>query len=361
MKTSYTLNTASIDYDSFEPEIEPTEEALREHYNINAYRYETPERIQARYLHFSADAFLQKVGEPKEDALREHFIANRARFVEAHQANNPQDDSEAEMPAVKFQDVRDLVSTDLRQAQANRLANEAAQNFAYELYNKSIPRESSAYTEALNATGLNLNPIEAFSTRETGARGLPVAMLDSAFALSDARYFSDPYPFDDGFAVLLYEARIPVALPPYEAVEEQVKADYAIEEKRRLFYEQGVALKAALEAELAAGVSFTDAATQLELEVEEFESFKLFEAPTALNRTALQAVANLEAGELSPMLQTGSSGLFVYLAERDVPEINPEDATLQQATNFLKYNSTMIRMNALASELVERGMPASDN
>jgi hypothetical protein len=61
------------------------------------------------------------------------------------------------------------------------------------------------------------------------------------------------------------------------------------------------------------------------------------------------------------MLQSGSSGLFVFVADRDIPNLAADDETLQQATNFLKYNSAMIRMNALASELVERGMPKEQN
>ena len=362
-QTSLTLSTASIDYASFEPEIDAAQPELEAYYNQNASRYEIPERIQASYLNFKAETYLLQVGTLEEDALREHFIANRARFVEAHEAatTDADADADAEKPAVKFEDVRDAVSTDLRKAQANRLANEAAQNFAYELYNKSIPRESAAFNTALNSAGLELIPVEAFSTRETAARGLPAEMLRSAFTLSEARYFSDPYPLEDGFGVLIYQARLPVELPPFEAVAERVKTDYAAEEKRRLFYEKGVELKKEIEAQLAEGASFADAAAKLELKVEDFESFKISEAPQNLNRSALQSAMELKAGEVSPMLQTGASGMIVYVAKRAVPEIPSDDATLQQASNFLKYNSSMLRMNALASELVERGMPAEQN
>ena len=362
-QTSLTLSTASIDYASFEPKIDAAQPELEAYYNQNASRYEIPERIQASYLNFKAETYLLQVGTLEEDALREHFIANRARFVEAHEAatTDADADADAEKPAVKFEDVRDAVGTDLRKAQANRLANEAAQNFAYELYNKSIPRESAAFNTALNSAGLELIPVEAFSTRETAARGLPAEMLRSAFTLSEARYFSDPYPLEDGFGVLIYQARLPVELPPFEAVAERVKTDYAAEEKRRLFYEKGVELKKEIEAQLAEGASFADAAAKLELKVEDFESFKISEAPQNLNRSALQSAMELKAGEVSPMLQTGASGMIVYVAKRAVPEIPSDDATLQQASNFLKYNSSMLRMNALASELVERGMPAEQN
>lgn len=362
-QTSLTLNTASIDYANFEPEIDAALPELEAYYNQNASRYEIPERIQASYLNFKSETYLPQVGTLEEDALREHFIANRARFVQAHEAGTTyaNADAGAEKPAVKFEDVRDAVNADLRKAQANRLANEAAQNFAYELYNNSVPRESAAFNAALNSAGLELIPVEAFSTRDTATRALPAEMLSSAFALSKARYFSDPYPLEDGFGVLIYQARLPVELPPFETVAERVKTDYAAEEKRRLFYEKGVELKKEIEAQLAEGVSFAEAAAKLELKVENFESFKISEAPQNLNRSALQSAMELKAGQVSPMLQTGASGMIVYVAERTVPEIPSDDATLQQANSFLKYNSSMVRMNALASELVERGMPAEQN
>ena len=360
-QTSYTLETASIDYATFQPETNPEDSELQAYYNENATRYQIPERIQASYLHFKADTYLPQVGTLKEDALREHFIANRARFVDAYETANPQTDPEADKPIVKFQDVREAVSVDLRQAQALRLANQVAQSFAYDLYNKSIPRESAAFKDALSSEGISLNPIEPFSTLDSSNRGLPTPMLDAAFALSEARYFTDPYPMDDGFAVLIYQARLPIELPAFEVVTPQVKADYAAEEKRRLFYEKGVALKKELEAQLAAGISFADAATQLNLGIESFEAFKLNEAPQNLNRAVLQSAIDLETGAVSPMLQLGPSGLFVFVADREIPELSADDATLQQATGFLEYNSAMIRMNALASELVERGMPVQQN
>ncbi|CAI8363508.1 MAG: Uncharacterised protein [Opitutia bacterium UBA7350] len=360
-QSSYTLNTASIDYADFDPEIEAPEEALKDFYHKNADRYETPERIKASYLHFRADSFLPQIGELEEDNVREHFIKNRARFVEAYLTERPKSDPGAEIPVVKFEDVRDAVAIDLRKTQANRLANETAQNFAYELYNKAILKESPEFDDSLKSTGLSLIPIEAFSISDTGSRELPSAMLNSAFALSDARYFSDPHSFDEGYAVLIYQDRISVELPPFETVAKQVKENHAAEEKRRLFYEHGINLGAKLEAELASGANFTEAAAKLGLNVETYQSFKLFEAPETLNRTALQAAADLQEAELSPMLQTGSSGLFVYLAELEIPEITTEDSILQQATNFLKYNNSMIRMNGLASELVEHGIPTAQN
>lgn len=361
-QTSYTLATASLNYEAFQPEMAPELSDLQDFFNQNANRYQIPERIKASYLQFKTEAFLSEADELDEDALREHFISDRANFVEAFEAANSSVQTEAaatEKPIVKFEDVREAVTASLFQARAQRRANEAAQTFAYELYNKSIPRDSAAFKEALKAQDLELQPIEAFSTRETAVRGLPVAMLNSAFALSEARYFSDPYPLEAGFGVLIFEERLPVELPPYEAVAENVEADYAAEEKRRLFYEKGVALQKELEAGIAAGLSFNEAAAKSDLTVEEFEAFKLAEAPQNLNRAAVQAAASMKTGAVSPMLQSGPSGIFVFLKEQEIPELASDDETLQQASNYLKYNGSMIRMNALSGELVNRGMPAA--
>ena len=285
-QTSYTLATATINYEDFNPEIVPEKESLIEFYNNNTQRYEIAQRVEVSYLNFAASQYTDAIGELNEDDLREHFIANRARFVSEYEA--AQTETEEEKPTVNFEVVKDAVTASLQKERALRLANEAAQNFAYNLYNKAIPFESAAFNAAVNETGLQAIEIEPYSAQTSRQRELPVAMLNAAFALSETRYFSDPYPINDGFGVLLYKATIPAELPPFEAVETDVMADFSVEEKRRLFFEEGQRMQKEMEAQLDSGVSFEDAADALNLAVENFESFELSNPPQNLNRSTLQ-------------------------------------------------------------------------
>jgi peptidyl-prolyl cis-trans isomerase D len=356
-ETSLKLATAEINYAAFTPEITPTEEALIAYYNANNSRYEIAERIQASYIIFSAANYAGQVIAAQETDLRPHFIANRARFIAAHKATQPKaEDPAAEMPAVTFEDVRDAVATDLATEAAQRLANEAAQGFAYALYRDDVEQESAAFNQLLNQSGLTLTEIAPYTAEGAARRALSPEMLESAFALSKSRYFSDAYAIEGGFGVLIYTGRIAPEIPAFETVQAVVTVDYTAEEKRRLFNENGERLETALKAKITEGSTFVEAAEALALKATENEIFKIGDAPRTFNQAALQKAQNMDAGEISPMLTSGAVGTFVYVEEKSVPEITSEDENLVQARSFLQRYASYVSSNALVSELVAYGI-----
>lgn len=358
-ETSLKLATAEINYVEFSPEVAPSEAALKEYYEANTSRYEIAERIQASYITFSAANYADKVIAAEESELRPHFIANRARFVAAYEATQPKaEDPEAEKPVVTFEDVRDAVAADLAAEATLRIANEAAQTFAYTLYNDGIEQDSAAFNKLLNESNLSLTEIAPYTAEGAARRALSTEMLESAFALSKSRYYSDAYAIDGGFAVLIFNGRIAPEIPAFESVEAVVTADYNAEEKRRLFNENGERLETELKAAIEAGTNFVEAAEALGLKATANEAFKVGEAPRTFNQAALQKAQGMDAGELSPMLTSGATGIFVYVEEKDVPEIAADDENLIQAQGFLQRYASYVSANALVSELVARGVEA---
>lgn len=363
-RTEYTLETAELSFADFDPEIEAGEEALKAYYEDNKLSYEIPERIRASYVRFEQADYAEQVPQPGDAELREHFIANRAEFVEAAEAaREPSDDEgdDAEAPSITFEDVREAVEASYKEARAKRLANEAAQNFAFQLYDDEIQRDSAAFNTLLNQSGVRLTKIEPYTLQGASQRALPEAMLESAFALGGNRYYSDAFELDDGFGVLIYEGRIAPEIPDFETVESEIRASYIAEEKRRLFNERGEELKAELESKVAEeNVAFAEAAESLGLAVQSFDTFPLREAPQELNRSALQRAQRMQAGDISPMITAGPSGIFVNLIDKEVPEIPEDDEDLTQAEDFLGRFSAFSSSNAYLNELVTRGLPAED-
>ncbi|MCH2036702.1 MAG: peptidyl-prolyl cis-trans isomerase, partial [Puniceicoccaceae bacterium] len=245
-RTSYTVTTAQLSYQEFSPEIDLDANTLEKFYQNNAANYEIPERIKASILFFLADEDKNKDSESSE--------------------------------------VKE---------QANRSANQAAQNFAYDLYNRAIDRDSSTFKELVTGAGLKLTTIEPYTLNQIADRELPEDLLNSAFALSDAKYYSDPYPINGGYAVLIYEGRVAPELPAFDSVAEQVKDDFIIEEKRRLFYAEGLRIKDDLDEALQSGAKFSTAAEGLQLEVESYEAFMLSEVPESLNQAVVQAIPSI--------------------------------------------------------------------
>ena len=309
-KTSYTVTTAKLSYQEFSPEIDPDKTTLEKFYQNNAANYEIPERIEASALFF----------------------------------------------LVEQDTIKDSESNELRE-EAKRSANQIAQNFAYDLYNRAIDRDSSTFKELVTDAGLKLTKIEPYTLNQIADRELPEDLLNSAFALSDAKYYSDPYPINGGYAVLIYEGRISPELPAFDSVAEQVKDDFIIEEKRRLFYAEGLRLKDDLDEALQSGTEFGTAAEALKLEVQSHDAFMLNQVPEALNQAVVQALPSIQSGAVSPMLQSENQGFFVYMNSKDVPQIDESDPDYTQAMAFLERYSSMTRMRSLIGELITAGSP----
>lgn len=360
-RTEYALETAQLSYADFSPEFDASEEALQAYYEANQLSYEIPERIRASYVRFEEADYANQTTEFGDSELREHFIANRASFVADFEAakaeSNEANEEEAETPSVTFEDVRDAVVESYRAERARRQANEAAQNFAFKLYRDEIKRDSAAFNTLLDQSGLSLTEIEPYTLEGARQRALPAKLLEAAFALGGNRYYTDAFEVDGGFGVLIYEGRIAPEIPEFAAVESEVRANYLAEEKRRLFNEKGESLQAEIESKVAEGASFAEVAESLGLSVQPFEPFTLREAPPELNRSALQRAQRMQAGEISPMITAGQSGIFVNLIDKVVPEIPEDDADLAQAEAFLARFSAFSSSNAYLNELVVRGLP----
>ena len=364
--TKLSLTTAELNYADFSPEINVEETALREYYEANKLRYEIPERIKASYVYFSLETYVEKVPEPSEAELREHFISNQDGFVADYELTKPKPaeslaDGEVETPkesnTVTFSDVREAVTQSYLIEQETRMANEAAQGFAYTLYRDEIKRDSAAFKELLNEANLSLTEIEPYTLAGAKQRALSSDLLESAFKLGGNRYYSDAYAVDGGFAVLLYGGRIAPEIPEFEAVQSELTNDYKTAEKRRLFNEEGESLQAKLKAKIAEGIDVIEAAEALGLGTASFDTFSVQEAPRDLNRSALQLAQGMQSGDISPMLTSDGRGIFVYVANKTVPEIASDNEDLTQAEDFLARYAAYTSGSAFANELVFLGLP----
>ena len=355
-QTEYGLSTAEISFADFTPEIDPSDADLASYFDETKQRYEIPERIEAGYVKFVADEFLNQVPEADDASLREHFAEERAGFVATYKAANPTPEGE-EAVAVTFDLVRDDVAASLADSRASRLANEAAQAFAYKLYIDSIGRESESFDNLVTKSGVELISIEPYTLEAARQSPLSSEMLESAFALSGSRYYSDAYAVDGGFAVLIYSGRIAPTIPPYEDVADQVQANYVSEETRRLFNEKGERLKAELELALIEGKDFVETAESIGLSAKRFETFTPADAPAELNRSALTQAQSMVVGKVSPMLTLNGIGTFIYLSSKEIPEVDIDSEEIEQSKMLLERWAAFSTQDDLVNELIVRGLP----
>lgn len=346
------LATAEINYNDFVPDLSASEDDLKNFFQANTQRYEIPERLQAASIKFAADDYSVNY---TDDALVAHFEANRAQFSPPNPTTEP-DEGASTKPEITFESVREQVIQDWTRKQKMQAAHEAAQAFAYTLYDESIERDSAAFAALLEASQLELRPISPFTQADAANNEIPAARAKSMFELNDRRYFSDAYAVSDGYALLIYQDRIPPEIPAFESVQASVQLDHSVDLKRRLFNERGQQLKLELEAGIEAGKSFAETAQQLDLKVRTFESFKVNQAPTDLNRSVLGLAQSAAVQTVSEMLNLNGSGTFVYVTEKNLPEISADDESLLSTQAYLNYIGTQISSSSFVNELVARGM-----
>ncbi|MGC6455360.1 MAG: peptidyl-prolyl cis-trans isomerase [Coraliomargaritaceae bacterium] len=367
-KTSYKLATASLKYADFKPEIAEDEEVLKAYYETNQNAYEIPERQQASLVFFSSSNYLKAEVNAEESALRDHFITNRARFVADYEAANPQPEpankesaekdagESQEAPTVTFELVKDAVSADYAEKLAEDAANEAAQTFAFSLYDQAVERDSEALTALLEKNKLTLQTVQPFSLEDANKSPLPAAMLQEAFSLGSNRYYTSVYPIEGGYCLLFTDGRVAPAIPPFESVADRVAADYTAERKRELFNAEGIRLKEALESRLGEGENFAEASAALGMEATAFEPFEYGQPPNEMDRSALERASQLGDGEVSSMITTrDQTGLFVYVEEKTAPEIAPDDEDYASAEDWLQRYSAFIGEMSLTRELINQG------
>jgi peptidyl-prolyl cis-trans isomerase D len=326
-KTQYNLSLARFNYADFEPEIEAGEDALLAFYNENPARYEIPERIKVQALSFPATAYLGELATPSDDDLQALFSNDSERYQ--NEWNSRYAEGE-EVPPLTLEAIREDVVKDFLMTDAMPLAARKSEAFTVRLWQESIALGSPEYLALLDDFSIEVSDIEPFAREAAPTSGMaPVQALESMwiYANNPRRYFSDVVQVDSGAMVLVTDGTLPARQPAFEEVRDQVEADYRESEKRRLFAEEGSQLLEALNSALADGVDFASAANLAGLTAEEQPAFNGEAIPVLLRRLGVWEQAQfLPEGTVSPMMIQGDQGIFVYMAGKTVPEIDPEDA-----------------------------------
>ena len=346
------LATAVLSYNDFLPDLSASDDELATFFKENQQRYQRPERLQAASIKFTATNYPVDY---TDESLVAHFEANRARFSPPEQTSDTTEDPNSK-PEITLESVRDQVIEDFINKQQMQLAHEAAQAFAFTLYEKSIERDSTAFDAQLKQAKLELRPLSPFTQAEVGTNEIPSELATSVFELSDRRYFSDAYALTDGYAILIYQKRLAPEIPAFESVKDSAQLDHSVELKRKLFNERGQQLKLELEAGISAGESFVDTAKKLGLKVRKFEPFTVNEAPSDLNRSALNFAQKTAVQSVSDMLNLNGAGTFVYVTEKTLPEIAADDAHLLSTQTYLNYIGARFSSSSFVNELVAKGM-----
>lgn len=373
-KTLWSVDLARMNLEEFDPEIEVTDEKLAEFFEENAFRYEREPQVSFSYALFPRDAFLDQVREPSEEDLQRHFEQNRAKFAamkaekdsaaksedeEAAQAEETEAEPEEE---VALADVRDEVEEEVRRLRARRLSGEAAADFAYALFVEPEARPGDPrFHELLEKHGGELRDAPPATQREFPPQlGFPPQVQERVFRLNEDRDFSDPLALRDDHIVLIYQETLPSYLPPLEEIREVVERDYKSQERRRLISELGEELREKIRNRMEEGASFVEAAEAEGLNTESADEFSRMSPPEGIDRQLSARLDEFKVGEVSAMIPQQTSGVFVYVRDREVPAIDRSSSEFVSTEENLRSWSSMVAQNYVLQEFIQREMPQTN-
>jgi peptidyl-prolyl cis-trans isomerase D len=351
----WTVQVASLDYATFAPAINPTEEALKKFREDHSGNYDVPARPRLGYVEFKAADFPPPTA-PTESDLRAYYNANLSSFPAPVDA----DKKDAAVPAPttdNFPKVRAQVEAAMRNIASQRLAMQAANDLTIALFEHkaTIKANSPELASFLASQHRTVGALPPFAPNLPPADKPWLGEHAEAIARLNAdRYFSDPLTSPDGVVVLLWQETLPPYKPLFSEVRDRVAADYRESEKRRLFIERGIALKAELQAAAKTPAGFAEKAAAEKLEVKSYTNFTLRQPPQDLPQPALATLGRLAAGQVSEMIGAAGKGLLVYAQEKKLPDVspaNPRYAEIQgQLMAFIANNNE----NTVLGELVEQ-------
>jgi len=350
---TWTAQVATLNYATFNPTIDVTDAAIAKFLADNPARYAVPVRPRVSMVEFKFENFIPPTA-PTEAEMRAFYNANISSFPVPPETEK-KDAAAPATPPDNFLKVREQVENDMKEAAGRRLAAEAANQLTVALYERKLKANSPQLAEFLAAQRKTPVPIAPFNPATPPADkawlGEHAAQLSR---LNEERYFSDPLPTPEGFAVLLWNETLPAYAPTLIEVRDRVAADYREAEKRRLFFERGAALKATLQAAATTPGGFAEKAGAEKLEVKSFANFKLSQPPPDFPVTAIEGLVQLNAGQVSDLIGTEAQGMFVYAQEKKLPDLtpaNPRYAEIQrQFATMLASNSE----NAILTEMMEK-------
>ncbi len=361
----WSLATATADLATFNPSIPVTDTALNLFFGDNAFRYTIAPRAVTSAAYFPASAYASAVSVAEAD-VRAYYDSHAARF--AAPAAQPAGAKPAAAP--DYATVRPQVEAALRLERAQRLAVKAASDLSFALYDGKIEPGSAAFDKLLASQHLTLRALTPF-THEDGPAEYDHSpdIANEAFKLGAGRTYSDALSAPGGAVVLFWKETLPSRQPALAEVRDKVAADYVANEKSKRFVEFGKTLRSLIENRLKAGETFEKAvasaagATSVKIECKTLAPFSRRNPPKDIDYSVAGAMERLTKGQISDMIIAKDHGLFVYAADKKLPDLSESSpAYAAMRAQLAQLNGRIgasARLSALVAQELKRSEPPS--
>ena len=336
--------------------VEVTPAGLGQFYTNNMALYRIPDRVQVSYVKFAATNYLAEADQQLAQ------ITNLTQQLDAiYQQRGADFYKDAEGKDLAHDAAIEKIKEEQRQHLALAVARKKATEFLQQLddlYQKE-PKQPDNLDKLAAATGLQSAVTDPFSQREV-PKDLNVfdTFAKAAFTLTpEEPMASEPILGPDAAFVITFKRRIPSELPPLEAVQEKVTAEFRQREAAEAARKAGQAFYSTLTNGLAQQKSFQAVCLETNVISHKLPPFALTtralppEWEGRLDLSLLKDVAfNLSPGGISRFETTRDGGLVVHLLSRQPVDEAKLKAELPAFTASLRAD----RRRAAASDWLRK-------
>jgi hypothetical protein len=322
-RTNWTVDVATFSAAGFKPEIKVDDAKVKESFTVNIENYRLPPQVAVTAVTITpsvadtapvsddeiinmgynqAEKFKFETGKVKEQALAKR--AELEKFVRA-----------------------DRAITNL----AGQISDELAEKFAIDTA-KADSKELAAWIKAKNAKVIVIPSFEVINP-PTVAK-IPAEALRVAGELNEKEWRTEVYRSEEGATFILLNVRTADRLPTYEEAKIKAVENWKKSQLNRLLAEEVAKVGKALQADIAAGKSFTDSAKAHKLVMTSPAAFSIYSLPEALKGADANTGPLIEAagvGKLTSAIRVANGDhVFIRPAKKDLTEdkTNAEEARM---------------------------------
>jgi len=322
-RTKWTVDVATFAAAGFKPDVKVDEAKAKEAFTANVESYRLPPQVAVTAVTIAPTAADTAPVSDDEIINMGYNQAEKFKFETG---------KVKEQALAKRAELEKLVRADRAITNlAGQVSDELAEKFAIDTA-KADSKELAAWIKAKNAKVTVIPSFEV--TNPPALAKIPAEALRVAGELTEKEWRTEVYRSEEGATFLILNKRTPDRLPTFDEAKAKAVENWKKSQYNRLLAEEVAKVGKALQADIAAGKTFTDSAKAHKLALTSPEAFSVYSVPEALNGANENTGLLIEAagvGKLTSAIRVANGDyVFIRPAKKDLPKdaTNAEEARL---------------------------------
>ena len=312
-RTKWTVDVATFSAAGFKPDVKVDEAKVKEAFNTNIEDYRLPARVAVTAVTIVANVADTAPVSDDEIINMGYNQAEKFKFETG---------KVKEQALAKRAELEKLVRADRAITNlAGQVSDELAEKFAIDTA-KADNKELAAWIKAKNAKVTVIPSFEV--TNPPSVAKIPAEALRVAAELTEKEWRTEVYRSEEGATFVLLNKRTADRLPTFEEAKTKAVENWKKSQLNRLLAEEVAKVGKALQADIAAGKTFTDSAKAQKLALASPAAFSVYSVPETLNGANENTGLLIEAagvGKLTSAIRTANGDyIFIRPAKKDLPE-----------------------------------------